>query len=131
MRSAARALMVVLSLAAWFALSNHCALGGVVEPTGSEPAMSGCPMHSAPAKKNPATKTPCCKDVRAVVAKTAQAAATAVRTIRAQTFAARDFTLPVRLPVAIEFLDTGPPRSISFAESVLQVSMLAHAPPVS
>jgi len=36
---------MVLSLAAWFALSNHCALGAVA--TSIEPAleMSGCPMQ--------------------------------------------------------------------------------------
>ena len=126
-----RALMVVLSLTAWFALSNHCALGSVVEPTGSEPAMSGCPMHAAPAKKKPATKTPCCKDVRAVVAKIVKAAGTPARIVRAQTFTAQVLPPPVRLSVEIELLDTGPPRSISFAESVLQESMFAHAPPVS
>ena len=32
---------------------------------------------------------------------------------------------------AIEELDTGPPFATSFAESVLQRSILAHAPPVS
>jgi hypothetical protein len=123
--------MVVLLLAAWFALSNHCALGSVVEATGSEPAMSGCPMHAAPAKKGPATKTPCCKDVRAVVAKIVKATGTPVRTIREQTVAAHTFRFPPRLPVEVELLDTGPPCSISFAESVLQESMLSHAPPIS
>lgn len=93
--------------------------------------MSGCPMHSAPAKK-PATKIPCCKDVRAVVAKAVTAAASMMRVIGAETFAALSVGLPPRFPAAIEVLDTGPPPSrISFAELVLQESMLAHAPPVS
>jgi hypothetical protein len=118
-------------MAAWFALSNHCALGTVAAPTETESAMSGCPMHSAPAKKKPATKVPCCKDVRAVVAKAVTAAASAMRVIGAETFATEFVGLPPRFPAEIEVLDTGPPGRISFAELVLQESMLAHAPPVS
>jgi hypothetical protein len=121
---------VVLTLIAWFSLSNHCALGAVAPV--SEGASSSCPMHSSPAKKKPATKTPCCKDVRAVVAKGVSASAAGVRLI-----VVRDYTAEVfaqrPAPVATEFenLDTGPPGWVSFAESVLQESMLSHAPPVS
>ena len=43
------AFAVVFTLAAWFSLSNHCALGSVVSV--SESASGSCPMHSAPAKK--------------------------------------------------------------------------------
>jgi hypothetical protein len=131
MSSAARSLVVVVSLTAWFALSNHCALGVVTQMAQAEPAMSDCPMHAAPAKKKPATKTPCCKDVRAVLAKIAKAAGTSVRIVGLQAFAAHGSRVPLRLPAEIEVLDTGPPCSISFAESVLQESMLSHAPPVS
>jgi hypothetical protein len=131
MRSAARSLAVGISMAAWFALSNHCALGTIAASTETESAMSGCPMHSAPAKKKPAAKIPCCKDVRAVVAKTVTAAGSAVRIIGAETFATGSVELSSRFPSEIEVLDTGPPERISFAELVLQESMLAHAPPVS
>jgi hypothetical protein len=124
------AFAVVLTLAAWFSLSNHCALG-VVAPV-SEAASSSCPMHSAPAKKKPATTTPCCKDVRAVVAKGVTAAAAGVRVIVAPCYATEIFVLkPVRTVIGFENLDTGPPGWFSFAESVLQESMLSHAPPVS
>ena len=88
-------------------------------------------MHSAPAKKKPELKTPCCKDVRAVVAKTIKAAAIVAGIISPETFAAQLVTAPPRLPTEVELLDTGPPGSFSFAELVLQESMLAHAPPVS
>ena len=120
---------MVLSLAAWFALSNHCALGAVA--TSIEPAleMSGCPMHSAPANKEPAAKTPCCKDVRAIVAKLVSATPMVMRLIGWRDYAPEIFRQSTRFAIEIEGLDTGPPGRLSFAESVLQQSILGHAPP--
>jgi hypothetical protein len=131
MRGAARSLLVVLSLTAWFALSNHCALGTVSAPPESNQQIDGCPMHSAPEKKKPAAKTPCCKEIRALVAKCVTASPSALRLIGLQNYATAISPLPPRLAIAIEELDTGPPHSLSFAESVLQESVLSHAPPVS
>jgi hypothetical protein len=93
--------------------------------------MSECPMHSAPAKKKPATKIPCCKEVRAIVVKCVQARPVAARVIGLHDYAAEIFREPANVTVEIEALDTGPPGCFSFAESVLQESMLSHAPPVS
>ena len=124
------AFAVVLTLAAWFSLSNHCALGAVSSV--SETASSSCPMHSAPAKKKPATKTTCCKEVRAVVAKGVSASAAGVRLIVRRDCATEIFAQqPAAVASELENLDTGPPGWVSFAESVLQESMLSHAPPVS
>lgn len=124
------AFAVVVTLAAWFSLSNHCALGAVVPV--SEQAASSCPMHSAPAKKKPIAKTPCCKDVRAVVAKGVSANTAGVRLIAARDYGTKIFApQPVPVVIAFDKLDTGPPGCRSFAESVLQESMPAHAPPVS
>jgi hypothetical protein len=121
---------VVLTLAAWFSLSNHCALGAVAPV--SEAASSSCPMHSAPAKKKPATKTPCCKDVRAVVAKGTFVSAAGVRLIGVRDYPGQILAKqPVSVVIDFENVDTGPPGCFSFAESVLQESMLSHAPPVS
>jgi hypothetical protein len=121
---------VVLTLAAWFSLSNHCALGAVVSV--SESASSSCPMHSAPAKKKPVTKTTCCKEVRAVVAKGVSASAAGVRLIVPRDYATEIFAQkPAAVAGQLENLDTGPPGWVSFAESVLQESMLSHAPPLS
>jgi hypothetical protein len=131
MRRALRSLLTVLSLTAWFALSNHCALGIVAAPEETAAQMNGCPMHSAPDKKEPAMKTPCCKEVRALVAKCVTVSPIALRLIGLQNYATTTFASPPRLAIAIEELDTGPPRSLSFAESVLQESVFSHAPPVS
>jgi hypothetical protein len=123
------AFAVAVTIAAWFSLSNHCALG-TVAPI-AEGASTSCPMHSAPAKKKPATKTPCCKDVRAIVAKSVTANSTALRLVGTRDYVAQIFLDPPTIAIPLEGLDTGPPRRLSFAESVLQESMLAHAPPVS
>ena len=42
---------------------------------------------------------------------------------------ARLCQVTVEHPITNSALDTGPPKSLSFAESVLQRSVLAHAPP--
>ena len=129
-----RAVVALVTLAAWFCLANHCVLG--FSPAPAEEAGSGepegCPMHSAPAKKKPAAKLPCCKEVRAIVAKSVTKAISfnARLALRCQ-YGAEIFTVPPRLTLEIDGLDTGPPGCFSFAESVLQESMLSHAPPVS
>jgi hypothetical protein len=128
---AVRSFVVVLSLSAWFALSNHCALGAVLPPTETESETSDCPMHSAPAKKKPATKTPCCKQLRAIVAKWVGANPATLRVIRVQDYVTAVMAKPAEVAGALEADDTGPPGYFSFAESVLQESMLSHAPPVS
>ena len=126
---------VLFTIAAWFCLSNHCVLGlgSVGSPPVAAVEATGCPMHSAPAKgKKPATKVPCCKDLRAVVAKSAaNAMATTIRLASLQDYAVRIFSPPPRVEIELEGLDTGPPGTFSFAESVLQQSILAHAPPLN
>ncbi|PYI91350.1 MAG: hypothetical protein DME97_13745 [Verrucomicrobia bacterium] len=64
-----RSVFALVTIAAWFCLSNHCALGLALPApeTATTAETGGCPMHSAPAKKMPVSKTPCCKD--AIVAK--------------------------------------------------------------
>jgi hypothetical protein len=127
---ATRSSVVIVSLAAWFLLSNHCALGAIAL-TADAMQMNGCPMHSAPAKKEPAPKTPCCKDVRAVIAKSVMATPGGARSIGSLDYAPEVAVRPAREATKTEGLDTGPPGRFSFAELVLQESMLAHAPPVS
>ena|ERR1700681_4678259 len=130
-----QSLTALFTIAAWFCLSNHCVLG--LGSAGSPPVAAveatGCPMHSAPAKgKKPATKVPCCKDLRAVVAKsTANAMAAAIRLAGLQDYVIRIFSPLARVAIELEGSDTGPPGTFSFAESVLQQSILAHAPPLN
>ena len=130
----ARSVFALVTIAAWFCLSNHCALGLALPApeTATTAETGGCPMHSAPAKKMPVSKTPCCKDVRAVVAKClTKATPFALRFVGPCDYAAEIFGLPPRIVLEIGALDTGPPGCFSFAELVLQESLRAHAPPVS
>jgi hypothetical protein len=122
---------VLITITAWVLLSNHCALGVLVPPMETAVEASGCPMHSAPEhKKKPAAKIPCCKEVRAIVAKCVTASPVLEPMVLSD-YAARVFAPPTRGILEVESLDTGPPGCFSFAESVLQESMLSHAPPVS
>jgi hypothetical protein len=119
---------VLFTIAAWLVLSNHCALGlGESAKTDSE--SSGCPMHSAPAKGNPTKNIPCCKDLHAIASHAAKDLATAA----SQLVGVQDYGTAVLPPprVAAQLLasDISPPHSLSFAESILQRSILAHAPP--
>lgn len=121
---------VLLTIAAWILLSNHCALGlsGTLVEADSE--LGACPMHSAPAKEKPAVNLPCCKELRALASHAGKSvAAGASQLIGVRDYVAAIFLMPPRLVARVLALDTGPPDSLSFAESILQRSILAHAPP--
>jgi len=130
--SIATRLTVLVTIGAWLLLSNHCLLGAVVSPAQSASEITdGCPMHPSPGKKKAASKNPCCKDVRAIVAKWVAANPAGLRLIGQRDYATDIFARPMRIAIEIHGLDTGPPDCFSFAESVLQESMLSHAPPRS
>jgi len=131
-----RMLVVVASMTAWFVASNHCALAAI-SVTAKATVGSQCPMHAQKqhspqrGKNNGCGDLPCCKNLQA-----------------APTVATKLVSSPVWLGALITFfspiagetsgdtaqisfcLDTGPPGETSFAELVLQRSILAHAPPV-
>jgi len=120
-------MIVVIAICSWFAISNHCAFGALATSTNS----TECPFHSKP-KEKPLTGAQCCKILRAV---TAVSAKTWVRD-DAKFSNADDYWSESVPPIAdpqttLEplLLDTGPPNVHSFAELILQRSLLAHAPP--
>jgi hypothetical protein len=121
---------VFLTITAWLLLSNHCALGlsGALVEGDSE--VGACPMHSAPAKEKPAANLPCCKELRALASHAGKSVATAAsQLVGVRDYVAAIFVMPPRLTARALALETGPPHSLSFAESILQRSILAHAPP--
>jgi hypothetical protein len=121
---------VLLTITAWILLSNHCALGLSSAVVSSAPDTGGCPMHSVPAKEKPVAHLPCCKDLRAVTTHAAKSvAAVATQLVGMQDYVAAIFLMPPRLTTQVLASDTGPPNLLSFAESILQRSILAHAPP--
>jgi hypothetical protein len=120
---------VAIAICSWTAISNHCAVAAIATKTDS--TQSACPFHSKPAKeKQQSSQLQCCKTLRAVVL------------AQAKTWA-RDYTdysdvdhyiqeralIACSLSALLLLLDTGPPGARSFAELILQRSLLVHAPP--
>jgi hypothetical protein len=126
--------VVLVTLLAWFSISNHCALGALEGPK-AEVAHASChggPVvpSGAPAKSETSL---CCKNLRATLP--ALAKVPAAGEIAGSNFDAcfvRPFSFlnEFRVYRPLE-LDIGPPGAPTFAESVLQRSILAHAPPIS
>jgi len=128
MKSSVRGAIVVVAICSWFAISNHCAFAALATKTDS--AQAGCPFHSKPKEKQ-STGAQCCKILRAIVP-------VAVKDWNRDhaNFSSVDFCPEKRAEVkrlrsalAPSFLNTGPPDAHSFAELILQRSLLAHAPP--
>jgi hypothetical protein len=120
---------------AWFAIANHCALTGLVgtKAKGAIASCHQCSGHQSPGKnKNKAAE--CCKTLRATLS-VAKQGAPGYDTSRfnLQSYFVGPVVFPdeSRVTARVVELDTGPPLANSFAESVLQRSILAHAPPVS
>jgi hypothetical protein len=87
----------------------------------------------SPSKKSSEDETPCCKVLRATLVQLANSVpAFDFSAFSLQPYFAGLIFLSERSHTSPRFeLDTGPPFSGSFAELVLQRSILAHAPPVS
>jgi hypothetical protein len=126
--SITRLLVVAAMLFSWLVVTNHCALAQL--QTGNAEH-----VHCHAAKGDSGKKTPadgmreCCRLIKANLAGKAEIKLDlSLLDLRSSTF------LQVLYAPAInsvtEFVhDHGPPRSISFAEIVLQRSLLNHAPP--
>jgi hypothetical protein len=124
--------MVLLTLVAWFSISNHCALGAL-ESSKLVAVHASCHGGAPAPAKLPAKgdAAPCCKLLRATVAKSDQPLIQNYFSGSVQAWVSAALALAEQLHWRQSFeLDTGPPFSESFAESVLQRSILAHAPPV-
>ena len=112
--------------------AKFAAFGALIalEAKGSVAAMHCHGDQPSPAKSGDES-TPCCKVLKAVTIAKVNAGA------QADDFALKDPPAPdIHFVIwqahthTLE-LDTGPPKALSFSESVLQRSLLAHAPPLS
>jgi hypothetical protein len=125
--------IVAVTALAWISVSNHCALGGLIAK--SESAVA--PMHChgsqpSPSKESGGEEMPCCKVLRATLTgqgKIVQIASKDFLPIQRWTVAEILFTNGAQQHRVTQEFDTGPPFAGTFAESVLQRSILAHAPP--
>jgi len=75
---------------------------------------------------------PCCKTLRATITSEAKVVEVESKNfVPIQDWIVAELISAVNTQLSPLELDTGPPFAGSFAESVLQRSILAHAPPVS
>ena len=121
-------------MTAWLAASNHCAIGLMKPVPGTAAVHAVCHgCQSEPMKPQPASggDRECCKALQGLPA---DAAKLDVK-YDAALFTLLDFVVTAvpsaAAPQTASSLDTGPPRSISFAERILQRSLLSHAPPLA
>ena len=129
-----QAAISVVAIVTWFATTNHCALGAVMTSSSqSTTVQTHCHGdQSSPVQKGSDEETPCCKLLRATVTSNAKALQPANGNflgVQSWAMAEMTFSDETRLHNAVQQLGTGPPSVSSFAESVLQRSILAHAPP--
>jgi len=131
MKSRARGAIIVIAICSWFAISNHCAIAALATKT--DPVSTECPFHSKPTKQEKqSTGVQCCKTLRAVVPAISKSwmrddANFSGVDLRPEERAGTEYFRTALTPLS---LDTGPPDAHSFAELVLQRSLLAHAPPI-
>jgi hypothetical protein len=126
---------VVVMISAWFAISNHCALVAVATAAATATSTSAgeCPFHSKasmPAKPKPVSNSTCCKNLQAIASKCANAFATKLFALCQIDFGVQSLAPSPKVTTSPLQLDTGPPGAQSFAELILQRSILAHAPPL-
>jgi len=121
---------VAITICSWIAISNHCAFAAIA--TNMDSVQAACPFHSKPAKqKQPTAQVQCCKVLRAVVLAQPKSWARDHADFSYLDLYIEDAAVIAcsLRPLAPLLLDTGPPGARSFAELILQRSLLAHAPP--
>ena len=110
---------------AWFGASNHCALASI--ETARKPAHACC--HEEGALPQPAKATQCCEAFSVPLPEQAMAPALSLNELGPAWLEAGE--LPAHA-LGAEFRSVranAPPEARSFAETVLNRSLLAHAPP--
>jgi hypothetical protein len=131
---AIRGVVILFSVVAWLSLSNHCVVAAVVSANTQSSEMHCHGPQPSPAKKDGDKEMPCCKVLRATIAKDHSIVQDPVMLAQ-----------PIQYPAIVEILlfsslqpsvisnefDTGPPAAVSYAELILQRSILVHAPPFS
>jgi hypothetical protein len=125
---------VLITSVSWFAIANHCALASL--DTSAKASVSRCHADccgdQSPEKKKHKDETECCKTLHATLNASAKKLVGYDTSLFAlQLYFVASVTLVNETKVTLRGgeLDTGPPFAKTFAESVLQRSILAHAPP--
>jgi hypothetical protein len=132
LQAPARVLTVALLMISWLLATNHCGLAMMMQTKSTTEHLHCCSKNEAPTKSLPrGAMLQCCKAIHGTPAPEKAGAKFDRSNFELQLYA----LLLALAPVSWEkessaFLyDLGPPRAVSFAELVLQRSVLAHAPP--
>ena len=131
--SMARLLMVSITAVAWFFVSNHCVLAELQRASETKASChQPCCGNQPPAKNKTENVTECCKTLHATLAGAKDFAGYDSSLFALQLYFVRPIVVTADLGARsrVVELDTGPPFVSTFAESVLQRSILAHAPPL-
>jgi len=132
-----RALGVAVLLAAWLTLSNHCALAvlGHNAGTAQSAELHKCCAGKAPNSEKKAPDSPsgmCCKSLRVLPTDAPAKLVQAQNDVLLFEFIWASLS---HAPAASVRGETAramrPPRAVTFAERVLQQSLLSHAPPLA
>jgi hypothetical protein len=131
--SMARLLTVIITAFAWFLISNHCVLAELQHASQTKASChQPCCGDRAPAKNKTENVTECCKTLHATLVGAKDFPGYDSSLFALQLYFVRPivFTADLGARSGVVELDTGPPFVSTFAESVLQRSILAHAPPL-
>jgi len=126
----------MLLLVAWFAMSNHCALGvlcGMPLTTVAETQKKCCSSHSnGGAEEREVPSGVCCKTLRALPTEVGAKVLKMLDTplLAELVWPAFEEEDAVANAARLFPRDAEPPGVRSFAEIVLQRSVLSHAPPL-
>jgi hypothetical protein len=125
--------VAALMLLSWLVLTNHCALVAMLPSAVAKSVHAHChvAMHQNGKNSPDQGMRECCQTVKASLTSKVVIKFDA-SSFALQTYAILAVLAPRADEPAVERLqDHGPPRASSFAEIVLQQSLLSHAPPVS
>ena len=127
--------VALVTAAAWFLAANHCVVACLTAPLAAAPeAHEHCQASSGqPADKeqpNDCDTSKCCKSLSAPASFAKKLAGYDKAFFTLKDYVVSEFVFPSEQhDASISELNTGPPPTHCFAESILQRSLLAHAPP--
>lgn len=129
-------MVALVTAVVWLLAANHCAVACLLPNSASATSEhEHCPASDAPADNGqPAgcDDLNCCKSLSAPANFAKKVVGYDKAFYTPTDYAVSEFVFPDDQHEAlISELDTGPPETHCFAESVLQRSLLAHAPPVA
>lgn len=126
-----RVALVALLMVSWIIFTNHCALG-MMRPMAvvAKEAGACCGGKTDPRHGPPVNLSDCC-NIRAITAPAKTEVKLDVSEFKVQLFVLFPLLAAPRTEPRSAGLifDHGPPQFLTFAESVLQRSLLSHAPP--